>query len=68
VTARDIETLSSIASAHGEDTILSPRPLNRMPIAVVSWGRILRLDGLDAGAIENFIKVNTNRAPEPGVR
>jgi len=68
VTAEDIEALRSIASAHGGDTILSPRPLNAIPVAVVSWGRILRLDRVDEGAIEDFIDVNVNRAPEPNVR
>lgn len=68
VTADDIEALRGIAGDHGGDTILSPRPLNTVPIAVVSWGRILRLESVDAGAIEDFINVNTNRSPEPGVR
>ena len=68
VTEADIEALRDIADDHGGDTILSPRPLNTLPIAVVSWGRIMRLDAVDASAIEDFIEVNTNRSPEPGVR
>lgn len=68
VSDADIEALRGIADDHGGDTILSPRPLNTLPIAVVSWGRILRLDAVDSGAIEDFIEVNTNRSPEPGVR
>lgn len=68
VTAEEIEVLTEIARDHGNDVILSPRPLNSMPVAAVSWGRILRLEVFDSDALEEFINVNTNRSPEPGVR
>ena len=41
---------------------------NRIAIGVVSWGRLLRLDRPDKAAIEDFIKVNRDRSPEPGIR
>jgi hypothetical protein len=68
VSPGDLKTLERIQGAHSRDVILSPRPENRMAIAVVSWGRILRLDKADEQAITEFISVNRDRSPEPGLR
>ncbi|MSP22208.1 MAG: DUF3105 domain-containing protein [Dehalococcoidia bacterium] len=68
VSEADVKALEKIQGNHSRDVILSPRPENEIAIGVVSWGRLLRLDKLDQKAIEDFIKVNRDRSPEPGVR
>ncbi len=66
--AADVAKLTSIQRAHSRDVLLSPRPENSTPIAVGSWGRLLRLDAVDEKAINDFIDTNRDRSPEPGVR
>lgn len=66
--ADGVALLDDIQGDHGRDVILSPRPANDVAIAAVSWGRILRLDSVNRDALEDFIRVNLNRSPEPGVR
>lgn len=68
VSAADIKKLEDIQRAHSRDVVLSPRPENQTPIGVASWGRLLRLDKVDDKAINDFIRVNRDRSPEPGVR
>ena len=68
VSPADLKTLEGIQGDNSRDVILSPRPENRIAIGVVSWGRLLRLDQPDKGAIEDCIKVNRDRSPEPGIR
>jgi hypothetical protein len=65
---QEIEQLADIQSDHSRDVLLSPRSQNTAKISVASWGRLLRLDGVDRAAIERFIEVNRDRSPEPGVR
>jgi hypothetical protein len=48
--------------------IVSPRPANADPIAVVSWEQRLLLDELDVEVLRDFIETNRNRSPEPGIR
>ena len=66
--ANDVAQLRTVAQAFPRDVILSSRPDNTSPVTVVSWGRILRFDHADVGAIRRFIEVNRDRSPEPGVR
>lgn len=68
VTAEDLETLLAISGEFDNDVVLSPRPDNADPIAVTSWGRRLLIEEADADLIEQFIRTNVNRSPEPGVR
>ena len=63
-----VSALEAIAGDFGRDLIVSPRPDNAMPIAAVSWGRILRLDEFDEEQLRAFVTTNRNRSPEPGVR
>jgi hypothetical protein len=42
-----------------------PWPSLQEPLVLTSWGRILRLDGLDLDAMRSFTKNNMNKAPEP---
>ncbi len=36
-----------------------------VPLAMVSWGQLLRFESFDEGLASQFVKVNRNRAPEP---
>ena len=66
--AAELKKLEDIQGAHSRDVVLSPRPENKSPIAVASWGRLLKLETVNAQAINDFIAVNRDRSPEPGVR
>ena len=57
--------LEKIARARPNGVILSPRSANDTPIAVVSWGRLMKLDVLDVELIEKYIRQNINKSPEP---
>lgn len=63
-----VNDLEDLGDQYSIDTIVSPRPQNANAIDVVSWGQILKLDAFDKGQIEDFIKTNRNRSPEPFVR
>ena len=45
--------------------VLSPRNSNDSPIAVASWGRLMKLETIDEEAIEEYIRRNINKSPEP---
>ncbi len=34
----------------------------------MSWGRRLKVEPSDLGLLRTFIKTNSNRSPEPGIR
>ena len=57
--------LEKIARARPNGVILSPRSANDTSIAVVSWGRLMKLDVLDVELIEKYIRQNINKSPEP---
>lgn len=44
--------------------IAAPRDENETKIALVAWGRLLKMDEPDFERIENFIKTYRNRGPE----
>lgn len=61
----EITKLESIARKHPRSVILTPRSKNNSPIAVVSWGRLMKIDTVDMEKIEEYIKQNINKSPEP---
>ena len=63
-----LKVVRDVADAFGNDVVLSPRPQNAMPVAAVSWGRILRLDPVDEDQLRDFVSTNRNRSPEPRIR
>jgi hypothetical protein len=67
-TAETIEALAGLQDDFSRDVIVSPRPANVDPIAVVSWEQRLLLDELDVELLRDFIETNRNRSPEPGIR
>lgn len=42
-----------------------PWPSQSEPLVMTSWGRIMRLNGLDLDAMRRFTRANMNKAPEP---
>jgi len=44
--------------------IMLPRKDLDVPVALTSWGYLLKLDNIDQGIIKEFIETNNNRAPE----
>lgn len=44
--------------------VLAPRSANESVIALVSWGRVFKMDEADFEKIKNFIKTYRNRGPE----
>lgn len=56
--------LEKIANSKSK-VIVEPRAKNDAPIALASWGRLLKLEKFDEQTILNFIKSNKNQSPEP---
>lgn len=44
--------------------VAAPREANDAKIALVAWGRVLKMDEPDYGKIEDFIRTYRNRGPE----
>jgi hypothetical protein len=68
VDAETIDQLENLGEEFSSDTIIAPRPENASPIVAVSWGQILELDSFDKAQLDDFVKTNRNRSPEPFVR
>ncbi len=50
-------------SADGKKIMLPRKGLD-VPVALTSWGYLLKLDKIDGAKIKEFIETNNNRAPE----
>lgn len=48
-------------------TIAFPWPSMDVPLALTSWGRILKLDAPDTQVMAQFVRTNRNKAPEPNM-
>lgn len=68
LSSEDYERLEDVAEDQSLDVILSPRLENVDPIVLVSWGQRLIMDELDTELVDEFIRTNRNRSPEPGIR
>lgn len=68
VTPEQIATLHDFAEERRRDVIVSPREANAAPITAASWLRILTMDEPDTNVLDQFVRTNLNRSPEPGVR
>jgi hypothetical protein len=60
-----IEQLRALLPQLPRKTIVTPRPRNDSPIAVVSWGRLMKLERVDSALIIEFANAYRNKAPEP---
>ena len=61
------DVVNKLKEIVGEDDwklVLEPRDKNDSQIALVSWGRVLKLDQLDENKVKDFIKTYRNRGPE----
>lgn len=58
------EKLEEIGRDNRLSVIVSPRSANDSPIAVASWGRLMKLDELDETAIREYVRLNKNNSPE----
>jgi hypothetical protein len=63
-----ISTLKNIAKRNSASVVVSPRAANDANIAVASWGRVMKLDAIDEEAINQYIRKNKNKSPEPIAR
>ena len=60
-----VEQLKNIYNeASAGKKIMVPRDDLDVPVALTSWGRLLKLQTIDEVKIKEFIETNNNRAPE----
>ena len=60
----EIDKIKEAFVAASGKKILLPRKDLDVPVALTSWGYILKLDTIDTGVIREFIETNNDRAPE----
>lgn len=61
-----VRELESIVGDHRRNLFSAPFPGMETPIAVVSWGEMMRLDDVDEAAIREYIDEFAGKGPEPG--
>lgn len=59
-----VEQVKAAYDSAGGKKILVPRKNLDVPVALTSWGRLLKLQTIDAGQIKTFMETNNNRGPE----
>ena len=55
----------SMADNGSRKLIAFPRTSLDVPVAMTSWGQLLKMDVFDASQARDFVRANRNRAPEP---
>lgn len=60
----DVEKLKSAFQSATGKKIMIPRESLDVPVALTSWGYLLKLESIDAETIVAFIETNNDRAPE----
>ena len=45
--------------------IVFPRASLDVPVAMTTWGQLLKMDKFDSSQAMNFVSANRNQAPEP---
>jgi thiol-disulfide isomerase/thioredoxin len=61
---RQVRQLRQIAAKYPNAVLMSPRAENDNSIAIVSWGRMMKLDAVDVGAVDQYIRTYVNDGPE----
>ena len=56
--------LEESGKQNSQSVIVSPRPANDVKVAVVSWGRIMKLESVDRALIQKYIDTYKNQSPE----
>tara|TARA_B100000745_G_scaffold222018_1_gene148077 strand:+ start:2592 stop:3206 length:615 start_codon:yes stop_codon:yes gene_type:complete len=64
LSTEDVNKLEEIGRKYSGRAVVSPRSANDSNVAVVSWGRIMKLDTVDVGQITEYVKRNFNKSPE----
>uniref|UniRef100_UPI004048B90D DUF3105 domain-containing protein n=1 Tax=Yoonia sp. TaxID=2212373 RepID=UPI004048B90D len=59
-----LRQLREIAARYPNAVLMSPRPENDSPIAIVSWGRMMTLESVDAESVDRYIRTYVNNSPE----
>lgn len=59
-----IEKIKNVFNSASGKKIMVPRKNLDVPVALTSWGWILKLQTIDEAKIKEFIETNNNRAPE----
>lgn len=59
-----VKALNELGRENPQSVVVSPRAGNDTPIAVVSWGRMMKLDKLDKTLIQKYIDTYKNQGPE----
>lgn len=57
--------LQQLAQEYPKSVIITQRSENDTPIAVASWGKLMKLQSFDRDRIVEFIEKNMNYSPEP---
>lgn len=60
----DVDRIKGIFNKMGGKTIMTPRKGMDVPVAVTSWGRILKLEKIDEKKILDFYEANYDRGLE----
>ena len=60
----DVEKIKQAFNEASGKKIMVPRKNLDVPVALTSWGRVLKLRTIDVSQIKEFIETNNNRAPE----
>lgn len=60
--------LEAVGKRYPRSIVITPRSANDSKIALVSWGRLEKLDSFDETKIIDFIQANINKSPEPLAR
>lgn len=61
---RDINKIKEVFNNASGKKIMLPRKDLDVPVALTSWGYLLKLKTIDLEKIKEFIETNNNRAPE----
>lgn len=59
-----IKSLEKIGKDNSQSVIVSPRFANDVKIAVVSWGKMMKLESVDSILIQKYIDTYKNQSPE----
>jgi Protein of unknown function (DUF3105) len=61
---RDIRRIESLVREYDSHVFSAPYPGMESAVAVTSWGRLMRLDSLDEGAVRDYIEEFRAQGPE----
>lgn len=60
----DVDRIRNAFQSASGKKIMLPRENLDVPVALTSWGYLLKLDSIDEAKIQEFIETNNDRAPE----